>query len=152
MNFTDAELLAADCNSACVHVFSFAYSCLYEMLHPWKPTWQWKTNRLKMYPLLRMVIFHCQVSFQRWDVFACGPRTALTKQLFLLDKTEERVKDIAVDKSFIFFKLMKSSSCTHTPYKKKKWGTDGRRWSTHWYLSSAFSPRAIDLWKRRRRQ
>ena len=34
-----------------------------KLLHPGKLTWRWKNNHLKMYLLLRMVIFHCHVSF-----------------------------------------------------------------------------------------
>ena len=33
-------------------------------IHPWKISWQWTNNHLKMYRLLKMVIFHCHVSFQ----------------------------------------------------------------------------------------
>ena len=33
-------------------------------LPPWKPTWQWKNNNLKMYLVLKMVIFHCHVFFR----------------------------------------------------------------------------------------
>ena len=33
-------------------------------LHPGKLIWHWKTNHLKMYLLLKMVIFHCHHSFR----------------------------------------------------------------------------------------
>ena len=32
-------------------------------IHPWKLTWHWKINHLKMYFLLKMGSFHCHVSF-----------------------------------------------------------------------------------------
>ena len=34
-----------------------------------KPTWQWKVRHLKMYLLLKMVIFQCHLSFQRCTVY-----------------------------------------------------------------------------------
>ena len=51
------------------------YSCvgLLTYFHPWKLTWQWKNNNLKMYPLLNMVIFDCHVSFREstYDIEYC---------------------------------------------------------------------------------
>ena len=34
-------------------------------IHPRKLGWQWKNKHLKMYLLLKMVMFHCHVSFRR---------------------------------------------------------------------------------------
>ncbi len=36
-------------------------------IHPGKLLWKWKTNHLKMYIILKLVMFHCHVSFR--DVF-----------------------------------------------------------------------------------
>lgn len=66
--------------------------------------------------------------------------------IILLDKTGKHMKNIAFEKSSAFFSILR------TLPRKQKWGTNGCRWSTHWYLSSALPPRAIDQWKRRRRQ
>ena len=41
-------------------------------LHPGKLIWPWKTNHLKMYLLLNMVIFHCCHSFSRGCTILLG--------------------------------------------------------------------------------
>ena len=41
------------------------YQHTFPGLHPGKLIWQWKTNHLKMYFPLKMMIFQCHVSFRR---------------------------------------------------------------------------------------
>ena len=41
-------------------------------LLPWKLTWQWRIHHLKMYFLVKMVIFQCHVSFQGCNIFELG--------------------------------------------------------------------------------
>ena len=42
-----------------------------DILPPGKLRWQWKNKHLKMYLLLKMVIFHCHVSFQEGVYIIC---------------------------------------------------------------------------------
>ena len=42
---------------------SFPTRKLSQWLHPRKLTWQWKSSHLKMYLLLKMIIFNCHVTF-----------------------------------------------------------------------------------------
>ena len=54
-----------------------AFASLILAVPPRKLTWQWKVHRLKMYFLLKMVIFQCNVSFWgvnlRWAAFQRTP-------------------------------------------------------------------------------
>ena len=54
-----------NCGKNLVEVICFMYVWAKNLwIHPEKLTWQWKTNHLKMYLLLKMVISHCHVRFQ----------------------------------------------------------------------------------------
>ena len=73
--------------------------------------------------------------------------------LTLLEKTWERIKNITFEKYSVVPEVWKVHVAHPLcPEKKSAWGTNGCRWSTHWYISSAIPPRAIDQWKRRCRQ
>ena len=62
--FPLAERMVAACNRSFGWNHTFQNYQELRELHPGKLTWQWKNNYLKLYILLKMVIFHCHVSFR----------------------------------------------------------------------------------------